>query len=127
MVAGGAQVVVFSSGRGTPTGNPISPVIKITGNKLTFAKMEDNILEEIKGETPKPLGITKKKRPVMRRLIPIALTAAAAIAAFFVLDIHTPDSRQQDNMQDVEQAFTKLSTSDQAYLLSLYQDDVFEE
>ena len=43
MVAGGAQVVVFSSGRGSPTGNPIAPVIKITGNKLTFAKMEDNI------------------------------------------------------------------------------------
>ena len=43
MVAGGAQVVVFSSGRGTPTGNPIAPVIKITGNKLTFAMMEDNI------------------------------------------------------------------------------------
>ena len=43
MVAGGAQIVVFSSGRGTPTGNPIVPVIKITGNKLTFAKMEDNI------------------------------------------------------------------------------------
>ena len=35
MVAGGAQVVVFSSGRGTPTGNPIAPVIKLTGNKLT--------------------------------------------------------------------------------------------
>ena len=63
----------------------------------------------------------------MRRLIPIALTAAAAIAVLFVLDIHTPDSRQQDNIQDVEQAFTKLSTSDQTYLLSLYQDDVFEE
>ena len=43
MAAGGAQVVVFSSGRGTPTGNPIVPVIKLTGNKLTFAKMEDNI------------------------------------------------------------------------------------
>lgn len=43
MVAGGAQVVVFSTGRGTPTGNPITPVIKITGNKLTFANMEDNI------------------------------------------------------------------------------------
>ncbi len=43
MVAGGAQVVVFSSGRGSPVGSPISPVVKITGNKLTFAKMEDNI------------------------------------------------------------------------------------
>ena len=43
MVAGGAQVVVFSTGRGTPTGNPIAPVIKITGNRITFAKMEDNI------------------------------------------------------------------------------------
>lgn len=43
MVAGGAQVIVFSTGRGTPTGNPIAPVIKITGNRITFAKMEDNI------------------------------------------------------------------------------------
>ena len=43
MVAGGAQVVVFSTGRGTPTGNPIAPVIKITGNKLTYASMNDNI------------------------------------------------------------------------------------
>lgn len=43
MVAGGAQVVVFSTGRGSPTGNPIAPVIKITGNRITFANMEDNI------------------------------------------------------------------------------------
>ncbi|MGN0942588.1 UxaA family hydrolase [Fusobacterium varium] len=43
IVAGGAQVIVFSTGRGTPTGNPISPVIKITGNKITFANMSDNI------------------------------------------------------------------------------------
>jgi altronate dehydratase large subunit len=43
MVAGGCQVCVFSTGRGTPTGNPIVPVIKITGNKITFQNMEDNI------------------------------------------------------------------------------------
>lgn len=43
MVAGGAQIVVFSTGRGTPSGNPIAPVIKITGNKITFANMEDNL------------------------------------------------------------------------------------
>lgn len=43
MVAGGAQIIVFSTGRGTPTGNPICPVIKITGNKITYNNMKDNI------------------------------------------------------------------------------------
>ena len=43
MVAGGAQVVVFSTGRGTPTGNPSAPGINITGTRITFANMEDNI------------------------------------------------------------------------------------
>lgn len=43
MVAGGAQVIIFTTGRGTPTGNPIAPVIKLTGNKFTFESMIDNI------------------------------------------------------------------------------------
>lgn len=43
MVAGGAQIVIFTTGLGTPTGNPIAPVIKITGNKRTFENMQDNI------------------------------------------------------------------------------------
>ena len=43
MVAGGAQVIVFSTGRGTPTGSPIAPVIKITGNSSTYNNMIDNI------------------------------------------------------------------------------------
>lgn len=43
MVAGGAQIIVFTSGRGTPTGCPIAPVIKLTGNNDTYRKMTDNI------------------------------------------------------------------------------------
>jgi altronate dehydratase large subunit len=43
MVGGGAQAVVFTTGLGTPTGNPIAPVIKITGNARTAVAMADNI------------------------------------------------------------------------------------
>ena len=43
MVAGGAQIVVFTTGRGTPTGNGIVPVIKITGNSETYGLMSDNL------------------------------------------------------------------------------------
>jgi len=42
-VAGGAQIVVFTTGRGTPVGCPIAPVIKVTGNPATYANMEENI------------------------------------------------------------------------------------
>ncbi|MGE5654373.1 MAG: UxaA family hydrolase [Bacillota bacterium] len=43
LVAGGCQIVLFTSGRGTPTGFPIAPVIKITGNSRTYSRMEENI------------------------------------------------------------------------------------
>ncbi len=43
MVAGGCQLVVFTTGRGTPTGDPIAPVIKITANKTTYDNMVDNM------------------------------------------------------------------------------------
>lgn len=43
LVAGGAQIVCFVTGVGTPTGFPGVPVLKITGNSKTFHKMEDDI------------------------------------------------------------------------------------
>ncbi len=43
MVAAGCQVVVFTTGRGTPTGNAIVPVLKVTANERTYKHMEDNM------------------------------------------------------------------------------------
>ena len=46
---GGAQIVVFTTGLGTPTGNPIAPVVKITGNARTAQGMADNIDVDVSG------------------------------------------------------------------------------
>lgn len=43
MVAAGCQVVIFTTGRGTPTGNAIVPVFKVTANAHTYSWMEDNM------------------------------------------------------------------------------------
>jgi altronate hydrolase len=42
-VAGGANVVLFTTGLGTPTGNPIAPVIKLSSNTTLYNKMRDII------------------------------------------------------------------------------------
>ncbi|GHS95442.1 carbohydrate hydrolase [Synergistales bacterium] len=43
MAAGGAQVIFFTTGRGTCTGCPIAPVIKICSNTERFVRMRDNM------------------------------------------------------------------------------------
>jgi altronate dehydratase large subunit len=43
MIAGGAQVVVFTTGRGTPTGSAIAPVIKVATNSTMFEHMRENM------------------------------------------------------------------------------------
>ncbi len=61
MVAGGAQLVIFTTGLGTPTGSPVAPVIKLTGNPSTYRQMKDNIDVNVgtiidSGETIKHAG-----------------------------------------------------------------------
>jgi len=42
-VASGANIVLFTTGLGTPTGNPVAPVIKISTNTNLYHKMPDII------------------------------------------------------------------------------------
>jgi altronate hydrolase len=42
-VGSGANIVLFTTGLGTPTGNPITPVVKIATNTKLFNKMSDII------------------------------------------------------------------------------------
>lgn len=43
MVAGGAQVVLFTTGRGSPVGNPIAPVIKVASNTPVYERLLDDM------------------------------------------------------------------------------------
>ncbi len=43
MVAGGCHICVFTTGRGTPTGSPIAPTIKIASNTSLYEKMKDDM------------------------------------------------------------------------------------
>jgi altronate dehydratase large subunit len=43
MVAGGAQVVVFTTGRGSPTGCPVAPVIKVASNSAMYHRLHDDM------------------------------------------------------------------------------------
>lgn len=43
LAACGAQIVVFTTGRGTVTGSGIVPVIKVCGNPETYARMSENM------------------------------------------------------------------------------------
>jgi altronate hydrolase len=42
-VAAGANIVLFTTGLGTPTGNPVTPVVKIASNTALFERMRDII------------------------------------------------------------------------------------
>ncbi|BFH69538.1 carbohydrate hydrolase [Paenibacillus dendritiformis] len=49
MAAGGVHLVCFTTGRGTPTGSAVIPVIKITGNRLCAERMADNMDIDVSG------------------------------------------------------------------------------
>lgn len=43
LAAGGSHAIIFSTGRGNPSGNPVCPTIKVSGNPYTVASLADNI------------------------------------------------------------------------------------
>lgn len=96
-----------------------------------FKEMEANILEQVKDDKQVPVRRQLKKRPLMKVIWTAAMAVAASVAVLQVLNIdfmapHSSLPSQADNeMQAVDQAFAQLSSADQAYLLNVYQEDVF--
>ena len=72
MVGGGSQVVLFTTGLGTPTGNPVAPVIKITGNARTAETMADNIDVDVSGVIANVESLDAAANRLFEELIEVA-------------------------------------------------------
>ncbi|MDC7229957.1 MAG: UxaA family hydrolase [Sphaerochaetaceae bacterium] len=69
MVAGGCQLVAFTTGRGTPTGIALAPVLKITGNRETFHHMEDNMDVDVSGITEGEYSISDGAEQIFNAIV----------------------------------------------------------
>ena len=92
MGASGAQVMMFSTGRGAPQGFPIMPVVKVCGNVNTYARMSNDM------DINAGLIVTGEKSveevgeevfAKVRRVLSGEFSKNEAISYFKFIDIHT--------------------------------------
>jgi altronate hydrolase len=92
-VAAGANVVLFTTGLGTPTGNPITPVVKISTNSSLAGRMSDIIDIDagpvITGETT----IEKMGESILDRALQVASGQAKTKAELLSQDDFIPWKR----------------------------------
>lgn len=86
-----------------------------------FAGMEAHILAEVNATRTK----ATRRRRRWAWMVTGGLTAVAASLVFALLPFTYAGGDVGASYSDVEQAFGNLSNEDRAYMLSVYQDDVF--
>ncbi|MBB3111301.1 altronate dehydratase large subunit [Paenibacillus phyllosphaerae] len=72
MAASGVHLVCFTTGRGTPTGAAVVPVIKITGNKLMYERMKDNMDVSVSDILEGNAGIIEAGERIWQEILSVA-------------------------------------------------------
>jgi len=89
-----------------------------------FEQLEQNVMAEVTAgniATEKP----RVKARTVKMTFRILLTAAAAVALFFVVTKNMPSDTTEDSFANVELAYNNLSPEDQEFLIEIYEEDVF--
>ena len=87
MIAGGATMVVFTTGRGTPTGHALAPVIKVTGNRETAARMADNMDVDVSGIIDGTMTLKEAGDLLVEEVVEVANGRKTKAEAFGFSDI----------------------------------------
>lgn len=92
-VGAGANVVLFTTGLGTPTGNPIAPVLKISTNSKLAQRMSDIIDIDAGGIISGESNIEKMGEAILARVIQVASGEARTKAELLSQDDFIPWKR----------------------------------
>jgi len=92
-VGAGANVVLFTTGLGTPTGNPIAPVLKIATNSKLAQRMSDIIDIDAGGIITGETNIEKMGEAILERVIQVASGEARTKAELLSQDDFIPWKR----------------------------------
>ena len=93
LIASGAQIILFITGRGSVIGAPISPLIKITGNNKTYRRMEGDMDFDASRVLTGKLSIREAARELLQMIVQIASGAPSKSEAlghreYFVMYKH---------------------------------------
>lgn len=85
-----------------------------------FDQLEADVIKEVTKETAQPMNHKKALRIALRS----ALTIAASVALFFVVQFLLPKD-DTDGFEPVQLAYNNLSVEDQEFLTEIYEEDEF--
>lgn len=102
-----------------------------------FDVMEDNVMAKIKADAGINVGGDKadtqmrdkqyRKTTKHTRTISLSILAMAAslLLLFTIFSQSTKTAQQTNGMESIDKAFSQLNADDQAFLMEIYDDDMF--
>lgn len=101
-----------------------------------FDVMEANVMAKIKADAGINVGGDKadtqmrdkqyRKTTTHTRTISLSILAmAASLLLFTIFSQSTKTAQQTNGMESIDKAFSQLNTDDQAFLMEIYDDDMF--
>lgn len=72
LISGGAQIILFVTGRGSVIGAPISPLLKVTGNSRTYRRMIDDMDFDAGRVLTGELTMAQAGQELLERIVAIA-------------------------------------------------------